>query len=633
MNRFVRLLLCVTLVGCWLPVAFRCSGGEKAAAAAERLPTAGSSLEGFIGLFQNDSQSVLRFYELPYSTNRSDRLQRLYSDWQQKLAEVQFNSLEQQGRIDYVLLRNRLTADLAELDQERRRLAEMEELLAWRSAVQDLEWARFRMEPLNPAAAAEVVARLPAQFKDLKKRLEKGKSEEKKKGKHKEPPGAVSGSATNEMSEADEQGSSGTTNAAEKVIPLTVTPVVAKRAAAAVDELRRTLESWYSFYDGYQPDFSWWLKKPYEEANHSLEDYSKFLREQIAGLKGKDEDPLLGEPIGAEMLAKALAAEMLPYTAEELIAIGEKEFAWCEAEMKKAAAAMACGGDWKAALAKVKADYAAPGHQDDLVTTYGREAIQFVKEHDLVTVPPLCEETWRLTMLSPERQKMLPFAAYGGQGMLVAYAKDEMKQEDKVMTMRGNNRHFTRIVIPHELIPGHHLQSFESARHYPYRRMFGTPFLVEGWALYWELKLWDLGYARTPEDRIGMLFWRMHRCARIIVSLKFHLGQMKPEEMVDFLVDRVGHERLGATSEVRRFIGSGYSPEYQCGYMIGGMQLRALHQELVGAGKMTERQFNDTVLTYGPIPIELIRDGMMNVALTRDARPEWRFAGEKPGTQ
>jgi uncharacterized protein (DUF885 family) len=148
--------------------------------------------------------------------------------------------------------------------------------------------------------------------------------------------------------------------------------------------------------------------------------------------------------------------------------------------------------------------------------------------------------------------------------------------------------------------------------------------------LYWEIRLWDLGYAQSPEDRVGMLFWRMHRGARIIVSLKFHLSQMKPAEMVDFLVDRVGHERLGATSEVRRFIGGEYSPLYQCAYMIGGLQLRVLHQELVGAGKMTEKQFHDTVLTYHSIPVELIRAGMLQVPLSRDTSAHWKFAGENP---
>ena len=145
--------------------------------------------------------------------------------------------------------------------------------------------------------------------------------------------------------------------------------------------------------------------------------------------------------------------------------------------------------------------------------------------------------------------------------------------------------------------------------------------------------LWDMNYGQSPEDRIGMLFWRMHRCARIIVSLKFHLNQMKPSEMVDFLVDRVGHEKLGATSEVRRFIGGSYSPLYQCGYMIGGLQLRALHAEIVGKGRMTNRQFNDEVLTYNAIPIEMVRAGMLNVPLTRQTKPSWKFAGDRPAAK
>ena len=62
--------------------------------------------------------------------------------------------------------------------------------------------------------------------------------------------------------------------------------------------------------------------------------------------------------------------------------------------------------------------------------------------------------------------------------------------------------------------------------------------------------LWKRGFPQTPENKIGMLFWRMHRAARIIVSLKFHLNEMKPSEMVDFLVERVGHEKFGATAGV-----------------------------------------------------------------------------------
>jgi uncharacterized protein (DUF885 family) len=118
----------------------------------------------------------------------------------------------------------------------------------------------------------------------------------------------------------------------------------------------------------------------------------------------------------------------------------------------------------------------------------------------------------------------------------------------------------------------------------------------------------------------------MHRCARIIVTLKFHLGQMTPQEMVDFLVNRVGHERLGATSEVRRYISGGYGPLYQVGYLTGGMQLRALHKELVDEGKLSELEFHNSILSLGPIPVELIRASLLNQPLNVDFKTQWRFA-------
>jgi uncharacterized protein (DUF885 family) len=579
----------------------------------------------FIREYQADQANVGRFYDLPWSEEHFGRLDQLYTEWQEKLRALEFDALDQQGRIDYLLLRNKLTSEHADLRLDREWLAQMKELLPFRRPLLDLEFARRRMTLVNSPAAAEIISAIPDQIKKLKARVKRDKSKDDKNEKADDD--ASKSKADAKDKDSKDKGEESKEDAGP---PLKISPVLARRTAEAVDGLRGTLKAWSAFYVGFQPEFSWWLKKPDEEAGTALEEYAKYLREDIAGLKGKDEDPLVGDPIGARALADDLAAESIPYTPEELIAIAQHEFDYCAGEMRRASREMGCGDDWKAALAKVKADYVPPGQQNDLVAELGREAVKFVTENDLVTVPPLCDETWRLTMSSQEVQKTLPFAAYGGQNMMVAYATEEMKNEDKLMSMRNNNRHFTRIVVPHELIPGHHLQGFVAERNRTYRSLFRTPFLIEGWALYWELKLYDLGYGKTPQDRIGMLFWRMHRCARIIVSLKFHLGQMTPKEMVDFLVDRVGHERSGATGEVRRFIGGDYSPLYQCGYMIGGIQLRALHHELVDAGKMTERQFNDTVLTYNAIPIEMIRAGMEDVPLTRDQPASWEFYGPHP---
>src|SRR5207237_5273272 len=115
-----------------------------------------------------------------------------------------------------------------------------------------------------------------------------------------------------------------------------------------------------------------------------------------------------------------------------------------------------------------------------------------------------------------------------------------------------------------------------------------------------------------------------------IFSLNFHLGKMTPEQAVQFLVDTVNFERANAEGEVRRSFGGQYSPLYQAGYMIGGLQLRALHRELVDSKKMTDREFHDAVLQGGAMPIAMVRARLENVPLTRTGAPPWRFAEHLP---
>jgi uncharacterized protein (DUF885 family) len=227
--------------------------------------------------------------------------------------------------------------------------------------------------------------------------------------------------------------------------------------------------------------------------------------------------------------------------------------------------------------------------------------------------------------MSPELQLVNPFFT-GGEVISVSFPTSSMTFEQKMMSMRGNNIPMSRATVFHELIPGHHLQGFMAARHRPYRAVVaGTPFITEGWSLYWELLLWDMKFHKTPADRVGALFWHMHRCARIIFSLSFHLGKMSPEECVNLLVDRVGHERENAAGEVRRSFAGIYSPLYQAAYLLGGMQLYALHKELVDSGKMTNRQFHDAVLKENRIPVEMIRASLIRQRLTRDYSASWKF--------
>ena len=232
-----------------------------------------------------------------------------------------------------------------------------------------------------------------------------------------------------------------------------------------------------------------------------------------------------------------------------------------------------------------------------------------------------------MEMMSPDRQKVNPYFT-GGEIISVSFPTDTMAHEDKIMSLRGNNIHFCRATVHHELIPGHHLQLYMADRYRSHRKIFSTPFLVEGWALHWEMLFWDLGFAQSAEDRVGMLFWRTHRCARILFSLKYHLGQMSAEEAVDFLIKKVGHEPRNARAEVRRSIEGNYGPLYQAGYMLGGLQIRALHAEQVGKKLMTEKGFHDAILMQNAIPIELIRAALSGAKLQPDSHASWKFYEE-----
>jgi uncharacterized protein (DUF885 family) len=597
--------------------------------------TTTSEMRTTIERYAVDRGTLTRSFPASLSGSRRERFKRFYGDWLASLQSVNFDSMSQDGKIDYLLFRNHLEYELRQLDIQSRQVDEIEPLLPFAAKIIELEETRRRMEPIDSPKVAATLTGLRKQVEERRRAIEAGLKPE---------------------------GRGGDTNT--NIEPLRVKKTVANRAVAAINSLRNNLRNWYTFYNGYDPIFTWWNEEPYRSLDQALTGYAGFITERVIGIRAEagqtqagqgrgtgggpggggfaggqgfqrpggsaarpgDASDIVGDPIGREALLVELRSEMIPYTPEELIAIGEKEMAWCENEMKKAARELGYGDDWHKALEHVKALYVEPGKQPQMIRELALEAIKFLEDNDLVTIPELAKESWRMEMLSPERQLISPFFL-GGEVIQVSFPTNTMAHEQKMMSMRGNNIHFSRATVHHELIPGHHLQGFMAARNKPYRGVFSTPFWTEGNALYWELLLWDLNFAKSPENRIGMLFWRMHRCARIIFSLNFHLEKMTPQECIDLLVNRVGHERDNATAEVRRSFDGSYGPLYQIAYLIGGLQQYAMHKELVRTGKMTNRAFNDALLKENRIPIEMLRAAITNQKLTRDFVTNWKFYG------
>lgn len=550
----------------------------------------GSELRDMVERLRSDWAALGRRYGVEQSDVRNAQFRDFYTAWQEKLPALAFDRFSQDGKVDYILLRTRLEYEQKLLDRSVQRLHEAAALMPYTAAIVSLHETRRRMEPIDGRQAAATLVELASQIATTRTAVEAGLKTDGKNG-------------------------------------IKTTRNVARRAANMSEQLKRALEQWFRFHHSYDPVFTWWVEEPYTRAGKAMDDYVKFLRERVVGQEPGEEEPIVGDPIGRQALLDDLAFEMIPYSPEELIDIANKEYAWCEAEMKRASRELGFGDDWKQALEAVKNKHVEPGQQTALVKMLADEAVAFLEKHDLVTVPPLARDIWRMEMMPPERQRVAPFFL-GGEVIQVSYPTATMEHGDKLMSMRGNNIHFSRATVHHELIPGHHLQGFMTERYNSHRAILsGTPFWGEGWALYWEMLLWDTGFPQTAEDRVGMLFWRMHRTARIIFSLSFHLGKMTPLECIDFLVRQVGHERFTAEGEVRRSLNGDYSPLYQVAYMIGGLQFRALHRELVQSQKLTNREFHDRILTLGRIPVEMVRAIMTDQALGQDHTPQWRFYG------
>lgn len=533
----------------------------------------GDHMPEAVARYSADIEHIRYLFDAPCSPERRRRVEIVLNDWETALAELPWDRLSPADRVDALLMGHHISRTRWETELEARRFGELVETRPWTREIVHLLDEHRLLKDVPPRAVADTLSVADEGVRSLISDCDRG----------------------------------------------SVAPHLKPRLTAFLKALKTALEGWQAFYVGYEPLMTWWLQEPCTALQHHIE-------EALTKLEPAEGDgPIVtGEPAGRESLEKQLSLEMIPYTPEELIGIGEREAEWCRAEMDRAATEMGCAGDWRMALEKVKEDHVPPGEQARFVRELAREAVTFLEERDLLTIPELARDGWHIEMMTPERQKVNPFFL-GGDRIIVSYPTADMPHEAKLMSMRGNNRHFSRATVQHELIPGHFLQYFTQARNRPYRRLFHTPFWTEGWALYWEMRLWELGFPRTPQERMGMLFWRLHRAARVIFSLKFHLGLMTAAECVEMLVCDVGHERSTAEGEVRRSFGGDYPPLYQCAYLIGGLQMRALHRELVETGRMTERAFHDRVLAENGMPLAVLRAIFLGDALSRDWRAEWRF--------
>ena len=175
----------------------------------------------------------------------------------------------------------------------------------------------------------------------------------------------------------------------------------------------------------------------------------------------------------------------------------------------------------------------------------------------------------------------------------------------------------------HEGVPGHHLQIaqavYNRAELNTWRRLLaGTSGHAEGWALYAERLMEQLGYLDDPADRLGMLDGQRLRAARVVLDIGVHLGKPRldgtgvwdAEYALDFLRKNVNMSDQFVQFEVNRYLGwPGQAPSYKVGQRIWE-QVRDGVQAAQGEA-FSFKDFHKRALDMGGVGLDTLRSTLL----------------------
>jgi len=177
--------------------------------------------------------------------------------------------------------------------------------------------------------------------------------------------------------------------------------------------------------------------------------------------------------------------------------------------------------------------------------------------------------------------------------------------------------------VYHEGVPGHHLQIaqavYNRAQLNSWRRLLaGTSGHAEGWALYAERLMEQLGYLEDPADRLGMLDGQRMRAARVVLDIGVHLekptlegdGVWDADYALAFMRRNVNMPDEFVQFEVNRYLGwPGQAPSYKVGQRIWE-QLRDQVAEKEGSD-FAIKSFHKRALDIGGVGLDTLRSALL----------------------
>jgi uncharacterized protein (DUF885 family) len=351
-------------------------------------------------------------------------------------------------------------------------------------------------------------------------------------------------------------------------------------------------------------------------AGDALADYTKFLAQDL--LPRSKGDFAAGRPLFDFILHEG---DFLTEDADGVLALGKRVFDETDAQMMAIAKKIdPKAKGWPQVAKRLKDTHPTsatllPQFQAELA-----RARAFVVQKDVVSLPPGddCE-----LMETPPFQRSTVTAAYEGAPpfdthttkgfFFVTPADATMKPKEQEELLREDYKAEQADTVVHETYPGHHLQVSLARRHPSLvRKAKETDLFAEGWALYSEELMSELGYY-TDEERLVQLDWTLVRAARVIIDVGLHTQGMTFDQAVAILTDKVHLERTLALSEVKRYTST---PTQPLSYLVGREKIFALRKEMQekDPSHFSLKKFHDDLLSHGTIPLALVREEMLGAA-------------------
>jgi uncharacterized protein (DUF885 family) len=360
-----------------------------------------------------------------------------------------------------------------------------------------------------------------------------------------------------------------------------------------------------------------------EKTAQALESYKKWLHDDLLGRS--DGDFRIGPDKFRKKLRFALASDL---SMEEIMQRGQADLKKTQAAIYETAlplykkyfpnADKAALEDKKKVTAAVLDKLAEKHPDDNTIVGYAQkivgEATDFVKKHDLVTVP----EKPLDVIVMPEFKRGTGIAYCDSPGPLEQNGKTffaveptpkDWSKERKASFFREYNNYMVRDLTVHEATPGHYLQLAHANRFQAptlVRAIFRSGTFIEGWAVYCEQMMAEQGYG-GPEVKMEQLKMRLRVICNAILDQSIHAGNMSEREAMD-LMEKEGFQQEGEA--VAKWKRARLTSAQLSTYFVGvseHLDLRDRAKAKAG-GSFDLKKYHDSVLAFGSPPVKYVRE-------------------------